>query len=77
MTFQNTKETKRYGRTDTHTHGRENSNPTTNKVCGGYKNNENIVTIINVVFGIRTYKAVLTDRAIDHYSVIYIYCAIK
>ena len=44
MTLQDTKETKRYGRTDgrtdarTHTHGRENSIPTTNKVCGGYKN---------------------------------------
>ena len=32
MTLQDTKETKRYGRT----HGkRENSIPTTNKVCGG------------------------------------------
>ena len=37
MTFQDIKETKRYGRTDTHTHGqRESSIPTTNKVCGGY-----------------------------------------
>ena len=33
MTLQDLKETKRYGRT----HGqRENSIPTTNKVCGGY-----------------------------------------
>ena len=33
MTLQDIKETKRYGRT----HGqRENSIPTTNKVCGGY-----------------------------------------
>ena len=32
MTFQDIKETKRYGRTD----GREYSIPTTNKVCGGY-----------------------------------------
>ena len=47
MTLEDIKETKRYGRTDgwtharTHarTHGqRENSIPTTNKVCGGYKN---------------------------------------
>ena len=43
MTLQDIKETKRYGRTDgrTHTctHGqRENSIPTTNKVCGGYNN---------------------------------------
>ena len=49
MTLEDIKETKRYGRTDgrmhartearTHerTHGqRENSKPTTNKVCGGY-----------------------------------------
>ena len=41
MTFQDIKETKRYGRTDGQTHGRtdgqrENSIPTTNKVCGGY-----------------------------------------
>ena len=40
MTLQDIKETKRYGRTDGHTHGRthgqrENSIPTTNKVCGG------------------------------------------
>ena len=51
MTFQDIKETKRYGRMDrqtdarTHTHKharthgqRENSIPTTNKVCGGYNN---------------------------------------
>ena len=42
MTLQDIKETKHYGRTDgrthAHTHGqRENSIPTTNKVCGGYK----------------------------------------
>ena len=37
MTFQDIKKTKRYGRTDAHTHGQcENSIPTTNKVCGGY-----------------------------------------
>ena len=34
MTLQDIKETKRYGRTDRQ---RENSIPTTNKVCGGYK----------------------------------------
>ena len=33
MTLQDIKETKRYGRTDGQ---RENSIPTTNKVCGGY-----------------------------------------
>ena len=33
MPLQDTKETKRYGRTDGQ---RENSIPTTNKVCGGY-----------------------------------------
>ena len=38
---QDIEETKRYGRTDTRTHGRthgqrENSIPTTNKVCRGY-----------------------------------------
>ena len=38
MTLQDIKETKRYGRTDGWTDGqRENSIPTTNKVCGGYK----------------------------------------
>ena len=41
MTLQDIKETKRYGRTDASTHGhtdgqRENSIPSTNKVCGGY-----------------------------------------
>ena len=36
MTLQDIKETKRYGRTDAPTDGhRENSIPTTNKVCGG------------------------------------------
>ena len=35
LTLQDTKEAKRYGRTDPRTHGqRENSVPTTNKVCG-------------------------------------------
>ena len=47
MTLQDIKETKRYGRTDgctdartdTRRHGQhENSIPTTNKVCRGYKN---------------------------------------
>ena len=38
MTLQDIKETKRYGRTHGRTHGqRENSIPTTNKVCGGYR----------------------------------------
>ena len=38
MTLQDIKETKCYGRTDARTDGqRENSIPTTNKVCGGYK----------------------------------------
>ena len=35
MTLQDIKETKRYGRTHAQ---RENSIPTTNKVCGGYNN---------------------------------------
>ena len=39
MTLQDIKETKRYGWTHGRTDGqRENSIPTTNKVCGGYKN---------------------------------------
>ena len=47
MTLQDIKETKRYGRRDGQTHGRthgqrENSLPPTNKVCGGYKNSEEI-----------------------------------
>ena len=42
MTHQDIKETKRYGRTHARTHGqRENSIPTTNKVCGGYKKKMN------------------------------------
>ena len=47
MTLQDIKETKRFGRTDrrtdARTHGqRENSIPTTNKICGGggYKDNK-------------------------------------
>ena len=37
MTLQDIKKKKRYGRKHTHTDGqRENSIPTTNKVCGGY-----------------------------------------
>ena len=40
MTLQDNKETKRYGRTHGHTDGqRENSIPSTNKVCGGIINN--------------------------------------
>ena len=35
MTLRVIKETKRYGRTDTRTDGREKSIPPTNKVCGG------------------------------------------
>ena len=46
MTLQDIKKTKRYGRTDGRTHGRTHTRtdnvktvyPTTNKVCGGYKN---------------------------------------
>ena len=46
MTLQDIKETKRYGRTDARTQGqRENSIPTTNKVCGGYKK-QNSITLI-------------------------------
>ena len=38
MTLQDIKKTKGYGRTDARTDGqRENSIPTTNKVCGGIK----------------------------------------
>ena len=45
MTLQDIKETKRYGRTDGRTDGhtdgqRENSIPTTNKVCGGYSHDD-------------------------------------
>ena len=42
MTLQDIKKTKRYGRTDGRMDGRENSIPTTNKVCGGYNNNCNV-----------------------------------
>ena len=38
MTLQDIKETKRYGRTNGQ---RENSIPTTNKVCGGYNKSNN------------------------------------
>ena len=41
MTLQDIKETKRYGRTDRRTHAQTDNvktvYPTTNKVCGGYK----------------------------------------
>ena len=49
MTLRVIKETKRYGRTDGRTHGRtdgrtdgqrENSIPPTNKVCGGYNDED-------------------------------------
>ena len=51
MTLRVIKETKRYGRThgrtDARTDGqRENSIPPTNKVCGGYKQRENIPSTI-------------------------------
>ena len=47
MTLQDIKVTKRYGRTDVRMHGqRENSIPTTNKVCGGY-NQASVTTIIH------------------------------
>ena len=36
MTLQDIKETKRYGRADAQTGQRENSIPSTNKVCGEY-----------------------------------------
>ena len=46
MTLQVIKKTKRYGRTDARTDGRTDNvktvYPTTNKVCGGYKNRLNI-----------------------------------
>ena len=49
MTLRVIKETKRYGRTDAQTHARtdgqrENSIPTTNKVCGGYKHISNFLS---------------------------------
>ena len=49
MTLEDIKETKRYGRTDGRTHGsthgqRENSIPTTNKVCGGYNDQVRVTT---------------------------------
>ena len=51
MTLQDIKKTKRYGRTDARTDGRtdgqrENSIPTTNKVCGGIIINVKIVGIV-------------------------------
>ena len=47
MTLRDIKETKRYRRMDARTDGRrhgqrENSLPTTNKVCGGYKNVQSV-----------------------------------
>ena len=48
MTLQDINETKCYGRTDACTHGqRENSIPTTNKVCRGYS-----IPTINKVCGV-------------------------
>ena len=51
MTLQDIKETKCYGRTDGRRGGqRENSIPTTNKVCGGYKHKfVNYVTVNYVI----------------------------
>ena len=46
MTLQDIKETKRYGWTHGRTDGqRENSIPTTNKVCGGYNDCLDLLTI--------------------------------
>ena len=60
MTLQDIKETKRYGRmhgcTHTRTHGRENSIPTTNKVCGGYKEASHVARIQIVNKGTDDYK---------------------
>ena len=53
MTLQDIKETKRYGGTDTSTHGqRENSMPTTNKVCGGYKERYKKHSLLPTLFSI-------------------------
>ena len=53
MTLQDTKKTKRYGRThgrtDARTDGqRENSIPTTNKVCGGIKTDNTPYSVSNM-----------------------------
>ena len=70
MTLQDIKKTKRYGRTDGQTHGRtdaqtdgqrENSIPTTNKVCGGYNKGTD-----------KQYVAVvLLDNTTNHYQALY------
>ena len=53
MTLEDIKETKRNGRTDARTHGqRENSIPTTNKVCGGYNKFNNTVTHFSVLLSL-------------------------
>ena len=54
MTLQDIKETKRYGRTDARTDGRtdgqrENSIPTTNKVCGRYNEHSVIIRLTIVI----------------------------
>ena len=49
MTLQDIKETKHYGRT----HGQqENSIPTTNKVCGGYKHENSVEKVAE--YGLRS-----------------------
>ena len=58
MTLQDIKETKCYGRTDARTDGqtdgqRENSIPTTNKVCGGYNN---VILILVYIDRIKSYR---------------------
>ena len=56
MTLQDIKETKRYGRTHTRTDGqRENSIPTTNKVCGGPPNTKFVGGIKNRPQGYKTF----------------------
>ena len=50
MTLQDIKETKRYEQTDARTHAqtdrqRENSIPSTNKVCGGYNDTDSLLRV--------------------------------
>ena len=72
MTLQDIKKTKRYGRTYARTHGqRENSIPTTNKVCRGYKN-YNLVHQVEKALAIVSLNFVSDNCCFDNQKHFYI-----
>ena len=68
MTLQVIKKTKRYGRTDARTDNVKTVYPTTNKVCGGYKDNISLM-LYGYKSGLMekcTVKPVLSKRPRDN-----------